>query len=71
METAVTVKMQIEKVVKLDEFKYPVNHSKQQCTRKVKKSVQAGWSRWNRGSVVICGRRKVVKEKMVVGYAEG
>ena len=55
----VTVKMQGEEVVKVEDFKYlgSTVQSNGECGREVKKRVQTAWNGWRRMSGVICDRR--------------
>ena len=60
-----TVKMQGERVTKVDDFKYlgSTVQSNGECGREVKKRVQAGWNGWRRMSGLICDRRVPARVK--------
>ena len=60
-----TVKMQGEKVAKVEDFKYlgSTVQSNGECGREVKKRVPAGWNGWRRMSGVICDRRVPARVK--------
>ncbi|MCJ8744401.1 hypothetical protein PDJAM_G00118290 [Pangasius djambal] len=54
-----TVRLQGEKVKKVQEFKYlgSTVQSNGECGKEVKKQVQAGWNGWRKVSEVLCDRR--------------
>ena len=60
-----TVQMQGVEVSKVDEFKYlgSTIQSNGECSREVKRRVQAGWNGWRRVTGVICDRRVSAKMK--------
>ena len=60
-----TVQMQGEEVTRVDEFRYlgTTIQSNGECSREVKRRVQAGWNGWRRVTGVICDRRIPAKMK--------
>ena len=60
-----TVKMDDIKVPKVKKFKYlgPMVQESDNCERKIKRRVQAGWNEWRKVSRVICNRRLPARVK--------
>ncbi|MCI4382159.1 hypothetical protein PGIGA_G00260580 [Pangasianodon gigas] len=54
-----TVRLQVEEVKKVQEFKYlgSAVQSNGECGKEVKKRVQAGWNGWRKVSGVLCDRK--------------
>ncbi|KAK3544399.1 hypothetical protein QTP86_010407 [Hemibagrus guttatus] len=54
-----TVRLQVEEVKKVQEFKYfgSTVQSNGECGKEVKKRVQAGWNGWRKVSGVLCDRK--------------